>query len=820
VNRLALASLRYRAAASLATFVAVLIGTALLVTCGGLFETAIRLDATAQRLAGAPVVVTGESGFKLPDQKSERVAYPERSRVDSDLVATVASVPGVARAIPDVTFAAVLVGSPADDPLIGHDWASAALTPYTLEGGREPRVTGEVVLDTTSGAAPGERVTIAVAGAPREFTVTGVARPERPVDAPALFFSTADATRLAPRPTTVDAIGVLLAPGAEAGDVAERVDAALPPELAVLTGADRGAAEFAGVGASRLALILVAAIFGGMVAVVMALVVSATISLTVRQRRRELALLRAGGATPRQVHRMVVRETMVVAVLAIACGATAGWSLASRIFEASVDRGVVPEALVFQLGPIPLAGAVLAALVMARVTAHLAALPAARTRPIQALAEAAIPPVAVAAIRRLLAMVFAAGTVALAVTTMFLGPEIALAIGGPAVLTGSIAVALVGPELIAWLVARLPRFGGLATVNLRARAAQFAAVLTPLTVGVSIALGNVYAQTTYEAAATEAYTDQLRADAVITSTAGGIAPGLVDQVRDVPGVEAATPLVTSRGWIDEPYDGKGSDPSTILGAGPSALDVPVVDGTLDAFSGDVVALPENRAGDLDIAVGDRVTMRFGDGARVPVTVVALLDSPPHYAGMVVPPELLARHTTAGAPRQLLVRGDGGDALRAAAADWPGTTVDGGGALEASFAAGLDVQGWISYLVALLAIAYAAIAAVNTVAVAVLSRRGELAVQQLAGATRRQVRRMLVTEAAVLAAIALALGTVIAAFTVLPMAVALGTLIPQGPVWVYLAVAAATFLIVGPATALAARAATRRRPIDVVGTAAS
>jgi putative ABC transport system permease protein len=212
-------------------------------------------------------------------------------------------------------------------------------------------------------------------------------------------------------------------------------------------------------------------------------------------------------------------------------------------------------------------------------------------------------------------------------------------------------------------------------------------------------------------------------------------------------------------------------------------------------------------------------MRFGDGARVPVTVVALLDSPSHYAAMVVPPDLLAPHTTAGVPRQLLVKG-APDGLRERAAAWPGTTVDDGGALRSSFEAGLDVQGWISYLVALLAIAYAAIAAVNTVAVAVLSRRGEFAVQRLAGATRRQVRRMLVAEAAVLAAVSLALGTVIAAFTVLPMAVALGTLVPRGPVWVYVAVAAAAFLIVGPATALAARAATRSRAIDVVGTAAA
>jgi len=80
--------------------------------------------------------------------------------------------------------------------------------------------------------------------------------------------------------------------------------------------------------------------------------------------------------------------------------------------------------------------------------------------------------------------------------------------------------------------------------------------------------------------------------------------------------------------------------------------------------------------------------------------------------------------------------------------------------------------------------------------------------------------MALTEAAVLATLAVGLGTAIAAFTVLPVAVALGTLIPHGPAWVYLAVAAATFLIVGPATALTARAATRRRAIEVVGTAAA
>jgi putative ABC transport system permease protein len=105
-------------------------------------------------------------------------------------------------------------------------------------------------------------------------------------------------------------------------------------------------------------------------------------------------------------------------------------------------------------------------------------------------------------------------------------------------------------------------------------------------------------------------------------------------------------------------------------------------------------------------------------------------------------------------------------------------------------------------------------------VAVLSRRQEFATQRLVGATRAQVRRMLRLESLLLAGISVGLGTVVAAFTVLPMAIAVGALLPYGPVWVFLAVVAASVLIVLPVTAVAARAATRRQAIHMVTSAAT
>jgi putative ABC transport system permease protein len=839
--RLALASLRFRAAASIAVFLAVALGASLLIACGGLFETALRLNATPQRIAAAPVVIGGSGGFKLPDEESETVPYAERAGVPADVVDRVRGIDGVDRAVPDVSFAAAVVKD--DQPLAdrgtvlsGHSWTSAELGPYTLREGTEPRP-GQVVLDRTSaedaGVSAGENVDLVVNGAKESFVVAGIAEPAEPVTAPALFFADTDVQRFAKHPGTVDLIGVFPKDGVDAEALAERIGGQLP-ELTVLTDDQRGAAEFVGVDASQLPLILLAAIFGGMVLVVMALVVSATINLTVRQRQQELALLRATGATPKQVHRMVIAETMVVAVLAAACGVVLGAVMGDLIFALSSANGVVPAQLEFRQGLIPFAGGAFLALLISFISAWFSALAAARARPIQALAEAAIPSARVSPLRRLLAQIFALGTVVLAGSTMFMPAEVAAATGGPASLTGAIAIALIGPELITFVT---NRFGDLirglagsgaelAVINSRARAVAFAAVLTPVTLATAIALGNVYSQTTMADAVIDEYSSQLAADAVLTSTAGGISPELLAQVRQTPGVANASALVVSTGWIEEPYDGKGSDPGRILGVDAQdqqpVLATEATSGSLRELTGNTVALPEDEAEDLEIKLGDEITMRLGDGTKAKVKVVALLDSPSNYPSVVLPADLLAGHTTTSLPDQVLVRAnpdadvdDVLSALEERAQGWPGVTVGDDDAVTENFASGMNVEGWINYLLAVLAIAYAAIASVNTLAVAVLSRRREFGVQRLAGATQGQVRRMLFIEGAIVGATGLVLGTVVSLFTILPTAISVGSVIPTGPLWVFIAVVLAIFLIVWPVTLVSSRLAMKHRPIEAI-----
>ena len=696
-----------------------------------------------------------------------------------------------------------------------------------LTAGTAPAA-GQVVLDRrlAGTAKPGDRVNVIVQGVPREFVLAGVATPGQRVDVPSVFFSTVDVRGVTSK---IDTIGVFPTPGTSARDLAERLE--LPAGVSALTGDERGAAEFSGI-ATSLPLIILSGVFGGMVAVVMALVVSATIGLSVRQRRRELALLRASGATPAQVHKMVVAETMVVAVLALIAGLLLGRTMGTWIFGMLSDNGIVPSALRFDQGPLPFAGAALLTLVVLRVTVGFAAGRAARIKPIQALTEAAVPPVVVGRVRLIIGAVFAVATVGVGVSTIFMSPTNAAAIGGPAVLTGSIAVAVLGPVVIramltpritGWLEQRGGTSGMLAAINLRVRAVQFAAILVPIMLATAIALGNIYSQTTQQKAAVEAYTDNLSADVVITSTAGGIPDGLFDAVRGTAGVTGASELVRSKGWIEEPFDTTHtSDPWPLLGLNGPVYKGKVRSGSLDDLTGETVALPPGAAKNLKVGVGDQLSLRLGDDALVKLKIVALVEGTSGYESILLPSTLLAAHTTAGLPTQILLRTDEPkDVLKAIdLQQWPGATVGERDRLSADYDAGLGIDAWISYLLAAIAIAYTAIASINTIAVAVLERRREFGLQRLTGSTRRQVSKMLYLENLVIAAFGLVLGVVAAAFSVFPIAIATrGWPIPSGPIWVLLGWVAIVLVLVLPVTGITARLAMRTKPMDAVSSPA-
>jgi putative ABC transport system permease protein len=825
--RVVLRTLRFRTGAFVATFLAMTFGAVIVLACGGLMETGIRTELPAHRLAAAPLVVTGDQTFDLPEQNpddpeedTESAALVERVRLDSGLVAEIESLPGVASAVGDRTFPATIGGTTAD----GHGWSSAALTPTRLTAGREPGP-GEVVLG--AGHRVGERVTIVAGAQPRTFTVAGL------TDSPDVFFADADAARLSAHPGRVDAIGVLTEPGADLDRVVHDVGAVAPGSV-LLTGDDRGRAEHFEADGAGENLIVLAGVFGGFAIGVALFVVSTTLGLSIQQRQRELALLRAIGTTPGQLRRMVLGESMAMSVFATGIACLLGVPFGQWLFDRLATRGLVPEGLVFHAGWIPMVVAVGSTLLTAFAAALIAARRAARTRPTEALAEAAIQRRWLSAVRLILAVLAFGGGIALFIVTIAVmtGP-IAASTAGPSVLLWAIGLALVAPGITRMMVAvlRWPvravtgTAGYLATLNARTRTVRMAAVVTPIMLATGVATANIYLQTTQVAVSNAAYAEDLRADLVLSST-DGVPAGLVDEVRRAPGVAAATEFASTTGYVVAPYDDTQSEDGRVI-QGVSAdgaeqtTAVRLTAGRLGDLRGDTVALPSAHAAAIGRDVGDTITVRMGDGATVDARIVGLYPGREGFETMLMPADLVAAHTTIGRPAQIMVRAETGvsaDALSAAlaglVADRPGVAVADREVLTAAHAEEQEIGAWINYLMVGMIIAYTAISVVNSQVMATSARRREFGLQRLTGSTRGQVLRMMLVESGMVSVIGIVLGTVVAATTLVPFTLVTdGSLIPHGPIWIYLGVAGTATLLATVSTMVTAWVTLRPRPAE-------
>ena len=203
-------------------------------------------------------------------------------------------------------------------------------------------------------AALGARLPLAATEPARTVTVVGVARPRHPVSQQtAIFLTDAEATRLAGHPGRVDAIGVLAAPGFDASRLRAAAGGAQ-----VLTGDARGAAEYPELQQTRTTLIPVTAAFGGLAMFIAMFVVASTMGLSIQQREREIALLRAVAATPGQIRRMIAWEAAIVALVGSAAGIWPGTVLGRALAHALVRHGIAPPNFTLDYDWLPAAAAI------------------------------------------------------------------------------------------------------------------------------------------------------------------------------------------------------------------------------------------------------------------------------------------------------------------------------------------------------------------------------------------------------------------------------------------------------------------------------
>ncbi|WP_370419629.1 FtsX-like permease family protein [Streptomyces sp. QH1-20] len=850
MTKLALRSLRHRTGGFAATFLALFFGATIVMACGGLMETGIRDNAPPQRLAGADLVVTGDRTYEGPGKKNKQLALPEQAGLPAALTDKVRAVPGVRTAVGERTFDAAVLGTGRGagrgvDRAVGHGWDSAALTPYALDTGAPPRRTGEVVLDAglarRAGATVGDTVRIAAHGGSAAYRVSGIARPAagRDVPRPTLFLSAPDAERHSPRAGTVADIAVVTAPGADLDTVRRGIAAALDGQsVSLLTGDDRGGVEHPEVITGGEDLVALSGVFGGLAISIAVFVVAGTVGLSARQRRRELALLRAVGTTTGQLRRMLLGETLMVAALAAAASWPAGPVLGRWLFEQLAGGGMVADTTEFSQGWIPALPAYGGLLLTAVVGGLLGTRPAVRARPVEALGEAAVQERWCHPVRLVLGLLFLAGATALALVGALVlrGPS-AAGTAGPTVMCCATGFALLGPWFtkivtapLHWPVRLLGGPAGrLAALNCRAATVRTAAVATPIMLATAITTGMLYLQTSAADATEQAFAENLRADAVLTSVTGGVHPALLDTVRRLPGVDGAAASVTSSAWTERPhFDGEAKRGLRIEGVSADGaartLAVKATAGSLADLKGATVALPEHVAHRTHRGVGDTLRVRLGDGTPADLRVVALFKGREGFESALTDVATLAPHTTRGLPDRILVRAAAGtdrehlmSELTTLTQRHPELKVTDRDALTAQHAEDTRTQTWANLLIIGMLIAYTALAVVNTTAVAVGNRRKDFALQRLTGATRGQVLRMMTVEATFVTVVGLLLGTIAAATTLVPFALAVTDgWLPTGPPSVYLTTVGTAWALTLAATLIPTWAALRARPVEAAG----
>jgi putative ABC transport system permease protein len=439
--RLSAAGLRAHKRRFAGTFVAVMLGVAFLSgtlvmgdTLRGAFDTMF-----SDAASGTDAVVRGADAISVGDEQ------PVRRPVDAGLAEELGGVPGVAAAVPDIQGTGRLLGADGEPlggggpPTTAGNWiADPELNPYRLAEGRAPERSGEIVINRGAaedgGLAVGDRTTLLTPD-PVRVTVTGIATFAGENGMGQVTFAgltRADAERyLTAEPGQAETILVRAGPGTSQAELVAALRAALPAGVEAITGeefAEENMDEIAGMFLSGFTMGLTG--FAVVALLVAAFSIYNTFAIIVAQRTRENALLRAIGATRRQVAGQALAEAVAVGVLAAGAGLLGGLAIAAGL-QALFPAVGFP----FPDGSLVVGGTALGlsfgvGLVVCVGSALLPALRAGRLAPLAALRETAVDTAGASRARGAIGAALGAGGVLLTAYGATAGPSVAWTITG------------------------------------------------------------------------------------------------------------------------------------------------------------------------------------------------------------------------------------------------------------------------------------------------------------------------------------------------------------------------------------------------------
>ncbi|MER7467482.1 FtsX-like permease family protein [Streptomyces sp. NPDC097981] len=724
---------------------------------------------------------------------SASAADQRATALDDALVRRLAAVPGVAAVLPSADGSATLAASDGTPLRAGKAWANlaAAYVPgkdgkdgrHPLIKGRAPAGEDELAVDSGTAAAGrfgiGDTLTLATDGPVMTKRLVGIVTTKDPrvtAGGTLALFDQATAQRMFASPGHYTGIDLAAADGTGQSELAARVTAVLPADRAeTTTAAAQAAQQTVYVDTLTRGYTKMPLLFAGVSLFIGSFLIVNTFTMLVTRRTREIALLRAIGASRRQVAGSVLAEAALLGLLSSAAGFLLGLGIASVLPGLlSTAQDPLPDAPLV-IGPRPVLAALAVGVGVTVLAAWLPSRRAAKVAPVEAMRSAEQPPSAArtrvrgalglvllllgagllvsltgakdASVENLRSAMLACGvlvTALIVLAPLLAGPVVRLT----GLLTGRFGV-----------VGRLARENALRDPRRTAATASTLLISTALVAGLAV-IGNSTGQALDRQAAAG-----LTAGHVITTRTPttGIDPDAVRRVAEVPGVRAAVPVADSTLFT-------GGGVRQISGVAPDALDTVM---KLDFTSGSArdlgpgrIAVSATLAREQGLRAGGRLGARIGraEEFRQYLVVGVYTDNPVAHDAVGDRSEVQQDAFLPGSVQRVLVRTDDGAAaeatgnrLRTAVGNNPLLTVQDRASLVHEAAGSMSDLLTLMYGLLVIGVVISALGIVNTLAMSVSERTREIGVLRAIGTDRAGIRRMIRLEALTVAAFGTLLG---------------------------------------------------------------
>ncbi|HEY2429115.1 MAG TPA: FtsX-like permease family protein, partial [Acidimicrobiales bacterium] len=721
-------------------------------------QTSVGKDIVVQ---GVAPYGTGGRGF---DQGSNRPLVPD------SLIARIRSVPGVRDAQGAVQGEVVLIGrngkalTKKGPPTLAISWdTDAQLSAFKLASGRGPSAPDEIAMDRGTVKAQhwalGQRVTIITNAPPRQFTIVGTTTfgsQNSLLGATVISFPLQTAEQLVGKPGLVTDISVADQPHTSADAVLSSVAGVLPRGFEAVTGAAAAQQQaqqitkFVGYFTTFLLTFAFIALFVG------AFLIANTFSILIGQRTRELALLRAVGASRAQVIRSMLGEALAVGIAGSVLGLALGVPLALGLQSLLKAFGFGPPAN----GIVILSRTIIVSLLVGTgitlVSSIGPALRASRIPPVAAMRDDAMLTETSLRRRAIVGGLFLVLGLVLLFSGLFGGAKSPLPLVGAGAAVTFIGVATLAPFVAGGLArvigAPLPALTGVtgrlgrenASRNPRRTAATASALMVGLAVVACIATLGSSVSSSFGGVIDRSVT----ASYVLSASQNSFSRAAEPAARTAPGVVAMSPLTEVRF-----HEGKASkqaaaiDPAT----GPRVLNIEMKSGSYATLAQGQLLVDDTVAHDRHLAVGQLLPMGFVDTGITNVRIGGTYKTNQFLDNYLVSIDFAAAHVAQLQDEGLLLKttsvsSEEQAALTRALAGYPNLKIQTAAQFKADqkkmFTSILNFV----YVLLALSILIASFSVVNTMALSVIERTREIGLLRSIGMLRRQVRAMVRGEA--------------------------------------------------------------------------